>query len=303
MQIKSFKELAQAAASMEKKTIVAVVEAQDEHTLEAVTQCTKDGIISPLLIGNAEKIKEILASLGEKAEDYEIVQSGDFQESLRLAVDFINTGKANCLMKGKLETGQFMKAVVNKENGLMKGGLLSVVGLYETPAYHKIFAVTDQGLNTYPDLEGKKKILANAVKVMHAIGVEEPKVAVLSSVEKVNPKMPDAVDAGAIKEAYLAGEFEGCIVEGPISFDLATDPNSCRIKGYDSPVGGDADVLLAPDICCGNVLAKALTGMGSATPPGGVYGAKVPVLMVSRSAEASDKYYSIALAAYTAGKI
>jgi phosphotransacetylase len=302
MKISSFKELAQAAASMEKKTIVAVVEAQDEHTLEAVTRCTKDGIISPLLIGNEGKIREILASLGEKAEEYEIVDS-PISGVLRLAVEFINAGRANCLMKGKLETGQFMKAVVNKENGLMKGGLLSVVGLYEMETYPKIFAVSDQGLNTYPDLEAKKKILANAVKVMHAIGVEEPKVAVLSSVEKVNPKMPDAVDAGAIKEAYLAGEFDRCIVEGPISFDLATDPNSCKIKGYDSPVGGDADVLIAPDICCGNVLVKALTGLGKATTAGGVFGAKVPIIMVSRSAEASDKYYSIALAAYTAGKI
>ncbi|MCF0120685.1 MAG: phosphate butyryltransferase Ptb, partial [Oscillospiraceae bacterium] len=220
MKISSFKQLAEAAASMEKKTVVAVVEAHDEHTLESVTQATKDHIISPLLIGNEEKIKEILASLGEDAANYEIIPSPDFSESLKIAVDAVNSGKANCLMKGKLETAQFMKAIVKKENGLLTGGLLSVVGLYETPNYHKIFAVSDQGLNTYPDLEAKKKIVANAVKVMHAMGVEEPKVGVLSSVEKVNPKMPDAVDAGAIKEAWQNGEFPGCIIEGPISLDL-----------------------------------------------------------------------------------
>ena len=303
MKINSFKELAAAAAAMEKKTVVAVVEAHDGHTLESVSQATRDGIISPLLFGNKEKIAEILAELGDDVANYEVVSTEGFEESLTLAVEAINDGRANCIMKGKLETGQFMKAIVKKENGLLTGGLLSVVGVFEIPSYHKLMAVTDQGLNTYPDLEGKKKITANAVKVMHAIGVEEPKIAVLSSVEKVNPKMPDAVDAAAIKEAWQNGELTGCIVEGPISFDLATDKNSCKIKGYESPVGGDADVLVVPDIVSGNVLSKALTGLAGATTAGGVYGAKVPVIMVSRAAEASDKYYSIALAAYTAGKI
>lgn len=301
--ITSFKQLAEAVAAMEKKTMVAVVEAHDEHTLEAVMNAKKDNMINAMLIGREDKIREILAAQGGNADDFEIINTESLEESLAIAVEKINAGEATALMKGKLETANFMRAVVKKENGLLSGGLLSVVGLYEMPTYHKLFAVTDQGLNTYPNLDGKKAILENGVKVLKAIGVENPKVAVLSSVEKVNPKMPDAVDAGALKEMWQNGEIKDCIVEGPISFDLAMDPGAAKIKGYESPVSGDADLLVTPDICCGNVLVKALTVLGKATTAGGVFGAKVPIIMVSRAAEASDKYYSIALAAYTAGKI
>jgi phosphotransacetylase len=148
-------------------------------------------------------------------------------------------------MKGRLESGPFMKAIVSKENGLVPAGVkLSLIGFYETPKYHKLFAVSDMGLNTYPDLEGKKRIIENAVGLLHLLGIDTPKVAVLSSVEKVNPKMPDAVDGDALKAMNQIGELAGCIVEGPISFDLATSADSARIKGYLSPVAGDADLLI-----------------------------------------------------------
>lgn len=300
MGIKSFKELAAAAAAMPNKTVVAVVEAHDLHTLEAVIEAKKENIIEATLIGNEEKIREILTSEGADPADYTIIPTESLEESLKVAVDNINTGKANAIMKGKLETGQFMKAIVKKENGLLAGGLLSLIGLYEHPNYHKLLAVTDQGLNTYPDLNGKKNLIVNAVKLLHSIGIENPKVAVLAAVEKVNPKMPESVDGAELKKMNQEGEITGCIVEGPISFDLAVKQGAAAIKGYESPVAGDADLLVVPDIAAGNILVKCMTDYAGAMTAGTIVGAKVPVIVTSRSAEASDKFYSIALAAYSA---
>ena len=301
MQIKSFKELAAAASAMPVKTVVAVVEAHDNHTLEAVIEARKDGIIEGMLIGNEEKICEILTANGANPADYQIIGTNALEESLQVAVENINAGKATAIMKGKLETGQFMKAIVKKENGLLAGGLLSLVGLYEHANYHKLLAVTDQGLNTYPDLNGKKNLIINAVGLLKKLGIEEPKVAVLAAVEKVNPKMPESVDGAELKKMNQEGEIAGCIVEGPISFDLAVKQGAAAIKGYESPVAGDADILVVPDIAAGNILVKCMTDYAGAMTAGTILGAKVPVIVTSRRAEASDKYYSIALAAYAAG--
>ena len=301
--IKSFKELADAAKAMEKKTVLAVVEAHDEHTLEAVMTAKKDGIIDAMLIGNEEKIREIITLEGADPADYNIVPTSSIEESLKIGIDTIHSGKANVIMKGKMETSPFMKAIINKENDMMAGGRISLVGLFEHPtAYHKLLAVTDMGMNTYPDLEGKKDEINNAVKLLHALGIECPKVACLCAVEKLNPKMPETVDADALKKMNAAGEIPGCIVEGPISFDLAIKKESADLKGYDSPVAGDADLLLVPDITCGNVLVKCMTEYAGATTAGAMLGAKCPLIITSRSAAASDKYYSIALAAYSAAR-
>ncbi|SHH59001.1 Phosphate acetyl/butaryl transferase [Sporobacter termitidis DSM 10068] len=301
MKITCFEDLAAEAKRMAKKTVIAVVEAQDEHTLESVIQATKDGIMVPALIGNEARIRALLARFGADPGGFDIVPANGAEDSLQKAVALIKAGKAGAIMKGILESGQFMKAILDKENGLIPaGGKLSLIGFYEAPKYHKLFAVSDFGLNTYPDLALKRIIIENAVRLLHALGHESPKVAVLSSVEKVNPKMPDAVDGGALKEMNQRGELSGCIVEGPISFDLATSAEAARIKGYLSPVAGDADLLIVPDIAAGNMLVKCLTGFGGARTAGTVLGAAVPVILTSRSAEASDKYYSIALAACAA---
>ena len=297
MKITCFKDLADEAKKMKNKTVIAVVEAHDEHTLESVIEATRDGIMTPLLIGSNSKIREMLKQFGADPSDFDIISSDSAEKSLKLAIEVINAGKATAIMKGKLESGDFMKAIINKENGLLAGGKLSLAGFFTPPQYHKIFAISDMGLNTYPDLEGKKAITENAVRMLNALGYEKPKVAVLASVEKLNPKMPETVDADALKKMNQNGEITGCIIEGPISFDLATSAESAKIKGYESPVAGDADLLIVPDIVSGNVLAKALTGMAGAQTAGTVLGAKVPVILTSRSAEASDKYYSIALAA------
>lgn len=300
MKIESFKQLAECVQQMEEKTRVAVVCAHDLHTLEGVVNARKENMIEPVLIGIENEIVNILKSLGEDPIDYEIIDVDNVEDSLAYAAKLVNQGKAGVIMKGKLESTPLMKGILKKENDLRTGGVLSVTGFFEVPAYHKLVAVTDVAINPYPDLEGKKSIILNAVQLLHALGHENPKVAVLASAEKVNLKMPETVDANALKEMQIKGEIPGCIIEGPISFDLATSKESARVKGYESQVAGDADLLMVPDLTCGNVLVKALTGWAGAVTAGLVLGAKVPVILVSRSAEASDKYYSLAMAAYAA---
>ncbi|MBQ8974996.1 MAG: phosphate butyryltransferase Ptb, partial [Oscillospiraceae bacterium] len=177
---------------------------------------------------------------------------------------------------------------------------LSVMGFYQAPEYHKMFAVTDFGMNIRPNLSEKKQIIENAVRIFHAMGIDEPKVAVLAAVERVNPKMPECVDACELKKMNIRGELTGCTVEGPISFDLAMDKNAALEKNYKSPVAGDADLLVVPDITSGNILVKALTLMADSPTAGLTLGAKVPIIMTSRSAPPKDKFYTIALAACSA---
>ena len=300
MRITCFENFAIVAKKMKKKTVVAIAEAHDEHTLESVIDATKDGIIIPMLIGNAEKIAEMIKSYGSNPSDFDIISSVSTADSLKRAIEAVCSCKATAIMKGNLESGDFMKSIVNKDNGLMTGGKLSLIGFYSPPKYHKIFAISDIGLNTYPDIDRKKAIIENAVKMLNTLGIKKPKVAVLASVEKLNMKMPETVDAAALKQMNVDGEINNCIVEGPISFDLATSAEAARIKGYDSPVAGDADLLIVPDIVSGNLLAKSLTGMAGSQTAGTILGAKIPIIFTSRSAEASDKYYSIALAACVA---
>ena len=303
MRLTSIKDFAAEAKKMKEKTVFAVVEAQDDHTLESVVNACNEGVMIPRLIGNAGKIREILVQLGTDPVGYDVVSSGSAEESMKYAVDMIHNGEASVIMKGNLETAEFLKDIVKKENGLLSGSHLSLVVLFSLPRYHKIFAVSDVGLNTYPDLKGKRAIVENAVRMLNALGVEKPKVAVITAVEKVNPKMPETIDADALKKMNQSGEIPNCIIEGPISFDLATSAEAARIKGYESPVAGDADLLVVPEIVSGNILVKCLTGMAGALTAGTVLGSKVPIMITSRSSEATDKFNSIALTACIAAGI
>ncbi len=293
MIIKNFEQLKDRLRAMPVKRRVAVTPAQDEHTLEAVCHAWKDGMVEPVLIGDEPAIREILDKLGVHAEDMTIIDVKDPIESIQKAADMARAGEVDCIMKGKTETGALMKVLVNKEHGIRKSDTMSLVGFMESPHYHKVFAITDPALLTYPTKEQKKAAIANAVSAFHALGVEQPKVAVLAAVEKVNPKMKETVEAAEIK----AEGVEGCIIEGPISYDLAMDPDAASIKGYESPVAGDADLLVVPDLVSGNIAAKTITVIGGGRTGGVVLGARVPVLLVSRAASADDKYMSIVLAA------
>ena len=291
--IKNFEQLKEMLKAMPVKRKVAVVPAQDEHTLEAISHAYRDGMVEPVLIGDEPKIREILAQIGTDADKMTIIHVEDPTEAIQKAADMARDGEVDCIMKGKTETGALMKVLVNRERGIGKNDTMSLLAFMESPNYHKVFAITDVGLLTYPSKDQKKAAIQNAVEAFHALGVEQPKVAILAAVEKVNPKMKETVEAAEIKEEGV----EGCIIEGPISYDLAMDPASAPIKGYVSPVAGDADLLVVPDIVSGNIAAKTITVIGGGRTGGVVLGAKVPVLLVSRAASADDKYMSIVIAA------
>ena len=291
--IKNFEQLKEMLKAMPVKRKVAVVPAQDEHTLEAISHAYRDGMVEPVLIGDEPKIREILAQIGTDADKMTIIHVEDPTEAIQKAADMARDGEVDCIMKGKTETGALMKVLVNRERGIRKNDTMSLLAFMESPNYHKVFAITDVGLLTYPSKDQKKAAIQNAVEAFHALGVEQPKVAILAAAEKVNPKMKETVEAAEIKEEGV----EGCIIEGPISYDLAMDPASAPIKGYVSPVAGDADLLVVPDIVSGNIAAKTITVIGGGRTGGVVLGAKVPVLLVSRAVSADDKYMSIVIAA------
>ena len=296
--IKNFEQLKEMLKAMPVKRKVAVVPAQDEHTLEAISHAYRDGMVEPVLIGDEPKIREILAQIGTDADKMTIIHVEDPTEAIQKAADMARDGEVDCIMKGKTETGALMKVLVNRERGIRKNDTMSLLAFMESPNYHKVFAITDVGLLTYPSKDQKKAAIQNAAEAFHALGVEQPKVAILAAVEKVNPKMKETVEAAEIKEEGV----EGCIIEGPISYDLAMDPASAPIKGYVSPVAGDADLLVVPDIVSGNIAAKTITVIGGGRTGGVVLGAKVPVLLVSRAASADDKYMSIVIAALVGSK-
>lgn len=297
MVFKNFKELIEKIQKDKSKKRVVVVAAQDEHTLEAVFKARKDGIVDPILIGDKVKIKEILQHLNEVIDDDAIINvDGDEAAAIR-AVELIHENKADFIMKGKIQTSDLLRAVVNKEKGLRTGRVMSHFVIHEMPNYHKLLAVTDGGMMMYPNVDEKKQILQNAVDTFILMGYEKPKVAVLAAVEKVNPKMPETVDAGLLKKMSENGEIRDCIVEGPISYDLAMSKESAKLKGYYSPVTEDCDILIVPNITAGNILGKALVFSAGAKMAGFIVGAKVPIVLTSRGATAEEKYLSLVLSA------
>lgn len=297
MEYKSFDDLIKKVQNLDSMKKVAVVSAQDEHTLEAVFKAKKDNIVEPILIGNKKKIIEILSGLHESVLEESIINVESDSEAAEKAVELINENKADFIMKGKIQTADLLRAVVNKENGLRTGKVMSHIVIHEIPTYHKLLAVTDGGMMMYPSLDEKKQILENAVSTFLALGYENPKVAVLAAVETVNPKMQESVDADMLKKMNIKGEIKNCIVEGPISYDLTMSKESASIKGFVSPVTGEADIIVVPNITVGNILGKSLVYSAGAKMAGFIVGAKVPIVLTSRGSTSEEKYLSLALSA------
>jgi len=300
MVIKDFDELIKKVQNFEGKKKVAVAAAHDEHTLEAVMHAVDNNIVDPILIGNKEKIKEILNKLGKKVSEEAIIDAADEIAAAEKAVEMARNGEVHLIMKGKIQTADLLRAVVDKEKGLRTGKVMSHFSIQEVPSYHKLLVTTDGGMLMYPDLEQKKKIIENAVGVLHSLGYENPKVGVLAAVETVNPKMPEAVDGGKLKEMNQKGEITGCIIEGPISYDIAMNKESGIIKGFNSPVAGDPDILIVPNITAGNILGKCLVYSAGAKMAGFIVGAKVPIVLTSRGSSAEEKYLSLVISAAAA---
>ena len=276
---KSFEELISKANQKTLKK-VSVSNAQDEPVLQAVKAAKEQNIATAILVGDEAKIREIAASIDMDLTDFEIINEPDTEAAALKAVELVHNGKADILLKGLLETKTFLKSVLNKEVGLRTGKMLSHVCVFEIEGINRLLFFTDVAFNTYPTLADKVNIINNAVEVAHACGIECPKVAPLCAVETVNPKMQPTVDADNLTKMYEGGDFKGCQIYGPLSMDLAIDPEAAVHKGVTNPVAGHADILLFPNI-----------------------GTSAPVVLTSRSDDFETKLNSIALATVIAGSI
>lgn len=296
MVISGFSELKSHLRNLPPKTAV-VAAAHDKHTLQAVFEARRDGLIRPVLVGQKEKILSIAHGFGEELDPAHVVDAAEDAACAARSVELIRSGEGAMLIKGMLPTGTLLKAVVHKQAGIRASQVMSHVAILDVPGYHKLLYVTDGGMVVAPDLEQKRHILQNAVGFCRFLGYDRPKAAVLCAVETVNPAMPETADAAVLKAEGERGDFGPCIVEGPISLDLATDAQAAQVKGYRSPAAGDADILLAPSIAAGNLLGKSLYGLAGGEMAGVVLGAAVPITVNSRGATAAEKYWSIMICA------
>lgn len=283
------------------KKTVAVSVAQDEAVLEAVKAAKKQGIADAILVGDEAKIREIAASIDMDLSEFEIIDEPDMVAASLKAVKLAHDGRADMYMKGLIDSKNFLKSILDKEVGLRTGGPLSHVCVFEIPGIDRLLFLTDVAFMTYPTLEEKVHIIENTIPVCKACGVDMPKVAPLAAVEVVNPKMPTTVEAAELTRMCNEGEIKDCIVDGPLSLDLAIDPEAAKHKGAtDRKIQGDADVLLFPDIHAGNLVYKAIVHMVEVKNGCILTGTKVPAILTSRSDTFETKLNSIALAAVVA---
>lgn len=292
MEYKNFEELQNKLLKHENKTIV-VAAAHDKHTLEALFDAMEVIPLDYILVGDEKKIHEIATSLGKELSEDRVFNSLSDEESAFKAVEYIRNGMGDVLMKGMLQTSTLLKAIANKETGIGKGTVMSHISVIESPDYHKLLFITDGGMCPHPDLIQKEEITRNAVSFLHGLGYSKPYVAALCAAETVNEKIPETVHAKQLEELSEKGEFGSCVLEGPLSFDIAISKESATIKGVESEVSGNVDILVCDCITTGNVLSKGLTYLGKAHMAGCVVGAKVPIVLVSRGASAEEKRLSI----------
>lgn len=296
---KNFNDLLSNAGSGPLKKI-AVAVAQDAAVLEAVSEARSRGIADAILVGDKTQICQTAASIGLDLGGFTIIHEPGVPAAALKAVELVHNQQADILLKGFLSTKLFLKSVLNKDVGLRTGRQMSHVSVFEVDGIDHLLFLTDIAFNTYPTLDEKTQIIRNAVEVAHACGIDCPKVAPLCAVEVVNPKMQPTVDARALTEMYERGEFKGCEIYGPLSMDMAIDPEAARHKKADSPVAGHADILLFPDIDAGNITYKLLVRTPKTRNGCVLVGTSAPVILTSRSDSAETKINSIAFAAVIA---
>lgn len=294
--IKDFDMLLNESVSLGPKR-VAVAAADDRETITAVIEARNIGIAEPILIGNREWIEFIFERLEEGSRDFEVIHEKDPANAASIAADVIRSGRGDILMKGNIATSKFLHAALDTEGGL-KGRLLSDVEVYEDSNGDdkRLVLVSDGGINISPGIRQKIEIIKNAVTVAHRLGIRRPKVALLSGSERVHPDFQSTIDAVALVKMCQDGAVEDCVVDGPFALDNAIDMASARQKGIESPVAGNADILIVPNLEAGNIFCKGLQYYGNKMLIHVAMGAKAPVLIDSRTATAQEKMRSMALA-------
>jgi phosphate butyryltransferase len=296
MELKRLSDLVDIARKKPTKRL-AVAAAADKAVLDAVHKAMKEDIILPVLVGDQKKIESLAGELGMSLESITIYNEPDPAKASVKAVSLIKQGEADILMKGLVSTAPLLKAVLDKENGLRKGGTLSHFALVESPYYHKLFGVTDAAMNIAPEFQEKVDMINNAVEVFHGLGFSKPKVAVLGPLEVVNPKIDSTAHAAMLAKMNDRGQLKNCIVDGPFAIDNAVSKDAAEHKGIYSSVAGDADILMTPELNSGNILYKTLMFLGGSTSAAVIMGARVPVVLTSRADTEKSKMMSIALAA------
>lgn len=300
---KSFDDLLSHLKTCSKK-VLSVANAQDAPVLEAVHEAKKRGIADAILVGDKDEIQKIADDLGIDLAEYEVIHESDMWQAALTAVKLVHDGKADMYMKGILDTKTFLKSVLDKEVGLRTGGPLSHVCVFDIPGIDQLLFLTDVAFMTYPTLEDKVAIINNTVPVAKACGIDCPKIAPIAAVEVVNPKMPVTVEAAELTKMNEEGKITGCIVDGPLSLDLAVVPEAAEHKGAsDRKIVGDADILLFPDIHAGNIAYKFLVHTTDCKNGCILTGTKAPVVLTSRSDTFETKVNSIALAAVVAEEL
>lgn len=274
---------------------VAVVLAHDDVILRAVENCRNRGIIRPILIGDAGKIKSIAKSIGYDLGEDKVIDEMDSNRAAELAVELAKQGEADLLMKGKIQTADMIRPVLSRKSGIRTGKLLSQVNVHYSPVYNRFMFVSDGAINIAPGAEEKADICRNAIAVAHVLGFPQPKVALLAAHESVNEAMPATVEAHEVKMMNQRGDIKGAVLDGPIALDVALDAMSAVKKGISSPIAGQADIFVAPNIEAANILTKAVAYFGQARNAGVIIGAQVPIILLSRSDNADTKINSIAL--------
>jgi len=292
--LKTFKEVLEKAKEYGPKKM-SVATAQAEDVLRAVEAARKEGLADSILVGDKKKIIQIAEKIGIDPANYEIIDQPDKTKAARCAVELVRNKKASILMKGMMGTARLLKAVLDKEIGLRSNGILSHVYTLQIKNYDRLITTTDGAMNINPDLKQKAQIIQNAIYYAHSLGIEKPKVAVVGALELVNPDMPATIDAACLSKMSERGQIIGGIVDGPLGFDNAISKEAALHKGIESPVSGEVDIVLVPNIESGNIFAKGLVYLAKAVPAGLLLGAKAPVVLVSRSDSAESKLYSIAL--------
>ena len=274
----------------------AVAHPCEQSALAGAVEAGQKGLIQPILVGPKAKIEEVAKASKLDLSKAEIVDTAHSHESAAKAVALVREGRAELLMKGSLHTDELLGAVVARETGLRSGRRISHVFIMDVPTYHKVLIVTDAAINIAPALDDKVDICQNAIDLAHSLGVERPKVAILAAVETVTAKMPPTIDAAALCKMAERKQITGALLDGPLAFDNAINLQAAKTKGIDSEVAGDPDILLAPDLEAGNILAKMLTYLANADSAGLVLGAKVPVILTSRADSVRSRIASCGVA-------
>jgi len=292
--VKTFAELLDEAKKCPPKR-VAIAVAEDGEVLEAARACQENGIAAAVLVGDAVEISKIAKDRKIDINSFEVIHEPDHESAVRRAVLMVHTGKADMLMKGAIHSPVVLKAVLDKNIGLRTGRGLTHVAVFESPGYGRLMLMTDAGMNIMPTFEQKVDMVKNAVCVAKSLKIDTPKVAVIAGLELVNPDMPSTVDAAMLSKMAERGQLKDCIVDGPLSLDLALSKESARAKGVAGLVAGQADILVLANIDAANVLYKALVFLGGAKITGLVVGAKAPVILTSRADSHEAKLVSVAL--------